>query len=342
MRCRRKELVNLLKLSKRFVSKSDFGETTCFMPGKIIGYDGMIFMQVPFAEADVTCAFDLEKLLSVVEGAGGEEVELKLKDGVIEFSSNDTKAELKVKEDVSVFVEAVDVSGVKFKRLPEDLLDAMFLVSFSTSKDIANKVFSCVCVDGDMVFATDNFRVSKYKLKKFINVTFLVPASSVSRLVGFSKEFPLVEFAYDGVFVHFRSKEGAVFSCRLFLDEEFPSKDTILSVFRVEGKRFEFPEGVKDAVKAVSFLVKDQFELDRVVSVSVKGGKVVCRAEKEGEWVEKVVPCGKREKFQFLCNPDFLVEALERAFEVTVGKESILFRSKDGRFEHLVALYVEE
>jgi len=338
---RKDKLAGLLKLLRRLVDKSNvLGETICFLPGKLVGYDGMVSMQIPF-DTDLSCGIEPDKLLSVLNGVKDSEVDLSLRDGVLKLSSADTKAELKVNTDIEMF-EVFDTSSIKFKPLPRDLPDAMYLVSFSTSRDITNKVFSCVYVDGDMLFATDNFRVSKYTLAEPVDASFLIPAPSIVKLISFSKEFPLKGFTWDGAWIHFTGKGGAMFSCRLFLDEEFPKRDAILPLFEIEGKEFCFPPEVKEAVEVVSFLVKDQFELDRIVSITIRKDKVICRAEREGEWVEKIVPFQGNEEFQFLCNPTFMIEALGRAFEVVVGERSILFRSQSGSFEHLVALCIEE
>jgi hypothetical protein len=271
--------------------------------------------------------------MKVVFGLTEEEFDLSLEDGQVIVDSGQTRSGI-MTFDGPLFEIIDEMLGAKEKwsGLPDDFNQAVFLCMFSVAKDVSRGVMAHLSISGDRVVSSDDLRISEYKIKSSLKKSFLLPLSSVIELAKLS----MTGFVLKDNWVHFNNKEGMVFSSCVLLDDFMQYEDFL----KVEGNHLQLPEGLKALVVGVTVFAEGEFDLDKKVSVVVDKNKIICKGEKESGWIEKRMDFPyKGKKLEFLVNPLFFSQVLDKSTEVIIGEGVAMFRS--GPFRHVMSLPIK-
>jgi len=326
-----KFLEKLVTLKPALYTKGiiDQADHFLFTETEIISYNDRFSIRTPFQSSE-KFSVPGQEFLNLIVNLKTDTFDLSVEENQVLVSAGNTRSGINIyRGGLFDIVEDMFTGKETWKKLSSDFNEAVFLCMFSISKDVSRGWMSCLVVDKGKVLSSDDLRISQYNLKTPLDSTFLIPLSSTVEL----SKLPVIEFSLNPSWIHFRTKDGVVFSSRLVL-VDVPSAD---DYFNVTGDTLTLPDGLKEAVEGVSIFAEGEFDMDKRIEVFVQDGKVVCRGEKERGWIEKdVLFKYKGKKLEFLVNPIFFSQILSKSTKIIVSKDAALFES--GPFRHLMSL----
>ena len=323
--------------SKAIVEQTDH---YLFFEDKISTYNEMICISCPFdiGFSGSVKAIEFYKLLASISS---EEISLELEKGqiVVETKSSSFGMAYSDSGPIHDLVKAVIFKDLSWRTLPKGLKQAIVLCSFSASKNMTTPYLTGVCVKGQDVMSSDDYRVSWYELEKGLRRAFLIPASSAVCL----REYEFEEYCLETGWMYFKDKDGLVFGARL-LGEEFPAEKAKSIFPQKEREGFALPKELKKAVDKTAVLMQSDPVLDRKLTLTFfkEGKKNRVKAEakkKEVGWFSEIFDMeeGPEKEFSITINPVFLEEILNYAVILCpVSETHVLFLSDN--FKHFVSL----
>jgi len=333
-----KELVRTLKMVMPGLGGKSVIEQAnhfVFTPKRIVTFNDQICVSHPFPCGDITpFSAPSDELFSILSGIKEEEIEVTISEGKMKIETESTTAEISIKEEGHIFSNIKFLDDIEItvrEEIPEGFIEGVKLCLFSVSRDITRGFLSCVSINEDSVLSSDDCRISWYKMKGKMR-SVLIPLVSASKLI----QYEVKQFIIDSSWIHFFTEDNVVFSSRI-LSDEFPE---CAEAFEVEGVNLSLPKEMKDAITSTSIFSEGMTELDRVISIDVKKGKISCKSENQtGKLIKKMKIDYDGPEFSFYANPFFMSQVLEHLTKITVGKSKALFSS--GSFLHVMALPVE-
>lgn len=304
-----------------------------FTGGRVITYNDEISISHPIEDFDIEGAVKAEELYKFLNKVNDDDIDVKLAKGEIRLSCGRSKAGLTLQEEIKLpFGEAGERDD--WYGLPEDVLKAMHFCMFSCSKDMSKPVLSCVNVDKQgKVESSDDLRITQVDIDFLPVNTFLIPATSVREL---SKYNP-THIAEGKGWVHFKTEEGTVFSCRVF-DDNFPE---VGHFFGTVGKQIKIPSTTTDVLERASIFSKRDHPLDELVQVEFEKNRMKIRAEGGVGWFEEEVNVKFRDDpVAFHINPSFLHQMANHVNTCVLGNNVMEFTG--GNWRHIVCLRTEE
>ncbi len=334
------ELLNILnKLKPGLASKAIVEQSTHFIfLGKIVAtFSDQIAVIYPF-QTPFPFSVKGEEFHRIISGIEEEELTIYPEENHLIISSEGTVAGIDTivdeKDKVEHLIESLSEQMKKWKKLPEDFIQGMFLTMFSAAKNLASGTLACVSVDGKNIFSCDTIRASWYTSTGEMP-TCLLPAKDVQDLVKYPN---FVEYCESDNWMHFRTKDKMTFSVKKVLDKFTDIKKFFLNA---SGDKIELPEKLAETLKSISFLAEGDMDLHRIVTITLSKGKIVCKAKKEIGWVEKKIACAyKGKQREFMINPLFLSEILNRTNIMILSETAALFKTDN--FQHMILLPVED
>lgn len=332
---KRQELLDALELVRPGLAKEEVIEQTTFFAfagGNVLTYNDEISISHPVKGlVELEGAVKAEELYQLLGKLDKEDLELGEGEGELLVKAGKTRAGIALQKEIKLPLEEIGGKG-KWKKLPEEFLDAIKFTMFSCSKDTSRPVLTCINVREDgIIESTDNFRLTRYQLGGKIPVkSFLLISSSAKDLI----KYDINQIAEGDSWIHFKSGKGTVFSCRTFLDD-YPSLDELL---KVKGAKLEIPKGVDDSLKRAAIFSKRENELEEEALISFEKGKLKVRGQGPTGWLEEELDIKyKGKKVTISVNPHFLQAILPKVTECVLAEGSMKFEGED--WVHLVALF---
>jgi hypothetical protein len=263
-----------------------------------------------------------------------EEIDLTLIDSQLKIKAKGTKAGISVSFDTTVvdIIKGLPLDTVEWNDLPKNFLEGLSLCLFSATNDVSQGYLSCIGIQANKLFSSDNIRVSQFTMDTDMNINILFPATSAMELVRNKVDL----FGIKDSWAYFQDENGVVFGCRLVAGE-YPD---ISSYFEsIEGADLEFPKGTKDVVLSTLVMVEGEAILDKVLNVAVSSEGIVFKSEKGTGWVEKTVESKyEGNAFKFMVNPILFSQVLEKTSHMTICEDRAFLQF--GSFAHIMALPV--
>lgn len=335
MKIKRQELLDALTAIRPGLARKAILEQTMdfiFTREEVLAYNDKICISHPF-RTDFECSIPAEQMYKVLASMSQKELELTYKGGNLLLKEGKMSAKLVATKGIPSIVEKLGLEDLenKWKELPKDFLEGLFLCMFSASQDMSQPYLTCICVDQNIMTSSDELRISQYMLEETdFKDTFLIPAKSVEELV----RFKVVEYYLGKAWVYFRTKEGVIF-CSRIISGEYPD---CTSYFEFEGVRLYLPSELKDSVETALIMADGAFDIDKRIEVNISDGMIECLGENEMGWVKKIVKMkSKKKEVSFSINPIFFSEILSRTKVMICGTEKALFQTD--KFKHLILLY---
>jgi len=337
MKIKRQDLIDILAGLKPALAKTEIiNQATHFIftGEQILTYNDRICIRHPFT-SDFSGSVPSDEFYKVLNQMSGDEINLEVKDGMLLFSSGELKGALSISSDGDIIslVELLDVPSFEskgWKSLPDNFKEAITFCMFSASKVLSLDVLSALFVDTDRVISSDNMRISIYFLNGSLECGFLLPVSAVEELVKLAK---ITDFILGDSWIHFRLVDKVIFSCRLFLGQDYHMVDDI---FDFETCEVTLPNGLKSSIEATSVLASGN-ETEKIIDVLIDKGRVKCKGQKEIGWVEsdqKIDYNGPEVRFGI--HPHLLLQILNQTSVMEYGEGKAIFKSDS--FEHLICL----
>lgn len=304
-----------------------------FLEDRVVTYNDEISISHPVKGLDVTGAVKAQALYDFLNKIKRDEIEVEWEENHVIIKAGRSKAGLVFESEVKLPIDEEIGEVGKWKKLPENFIEALKFCHHCCSRDMSRPVLTCVSVEKEKVQASDSYQIVAYDLSGKMPAAFLIPASAVKELV----RYPVKEMAMGESWVHFRSEEGTVFSSRI-INNEFPDTSKHLEI---EGVEFSFPKNVHEMLERARIFSKKEMSADMpIITVSVKGGQVKLSAKNEYGWFEEEARVKyDGEPFTFCVGVDFLISIFNKLQNCVIGEGKIGF-SGEG-WKHVVAMVVE-
>lgn len=333
MKTKREDLLKALSLVSSGLKQTNIIEQSShfiFQDNHIITYNDSVSVVIPF-EHDLKCSISSSEFLSILKGLKAKILLLKQKTNKIFIKTQSTKAELACVVDGSIndYIDSLELQKKrKWKKLTEDFFQGLKMCMFSASKDESVPYLTCLNVNKDSVYSTDDLRISKYNLTSPIKDSFLIPANAVKELL----KYKITSYCLEDAWVYFKNEDGLIFCSRIVVDE-YPDVE---AEFTFEGKNITLPEKLIDSITTASILAEGDSDIDKKIMVVIDDGKIKVKGENNLGWIESEIEMKEKTKIEFEINPYHFSEILKMTQQMMVGEDRALFEMDN--FKHLVAL----
>jgi hypothetical protein len=287
-------------------------------------YNDHLCISYPF-KTGIVASVNADALNGVLNKIGDTEIVLSIDDNSIVISGTKTRAGL-ITTDIA---KHITISGA-WQTLPKDFIHGLSLCAFSAADNMSMGLLYCLFVENNKIYSSDNFRISRYEMESDMQVKFLIPSRSAEEVT----KFDVKEFSLDDSWIHFKSDNGAIFSCRIVAGNY---KD-VNPFFQTQGKEFTLPQEIRKYVDASLIMAEGKREFEKRIEMTVSPKLITIKGETQIGWIESKVPCDIdiEEEFKISINPIFLNEILSKTTKVIVGEGKALFQSEN--FDHVMVL----
>ncbi len=332
MKINKKTILKALEIVKPGLANKEMIEQTtsfCFIKGNVITYNDEVSVSCPVKDIDLEGAVNATELYSFINKVKTEEFDLEVKENEILLKAGRSKAGLTLQSEVLLPIEEIG-KVKKWKAIPEDFLEALRFTMGSCSTNMSDPKLTCVHVNKTILEAADNFRFAYYELENKLSVkAFLLPASSCSKVIKMKP----VSIAEGEGWIHFRTKEKAVLSCRLF-EEKYVNTTPLL---KVKGKPILFPKTIIGILERAEIFSKRDFMLDEQVTIRLENKKLLMKSQSDSGWFEekdKVNYSG--DSVEFVISPYLLKDILNKTNKAILGTNRLMFEEKNWKYVTLL------
>jgi len=333
------DLQKALEIVKPGLANSEVIEQStsfAFMEGRVVTYNDEISISHPVEGLNITGAVAAEELYKLLHKIKKEEIEISVGDNEVLLKAGRAKAGLILHTEITLPLEEIGEQG-KWRKLPEDFIEAVKMAVGSCSRDMNKPVLTCVHVNSEgFVEGSDGFRIMKYQLKeidKFPVKTFLIPASSAVQLIHLKP----VKIAKGQGWVHLQTEEGTIISCRTF-EESFPDTAAFL---KIEGVPIEFPDKMEEILDRAIVFSKGGHFLDEEVTVTLTKQRIKVNSRNDSGWFEEETRIEfKDDPVHFTITPYLLKDILSKTNTCILNEACLKFEGNE--WEYLALLKEEE
>lgn len=344
----RKELLEVCKALVPGLATSEMIDQAThfvFFNDTIATYNDQICVIVPFytgLECSVKAKY-FHKLIDLVDSDSVVLSQVKRdNENYVTVKGKGFNFKLSAVEEGSVreYIKSIDLDSITWKALPDWVLDAFSLCSFSIASSAIILHLTGICVSGTDVLSSDRFRISWFKSKKKLGQDFIIPGKSIPHLI---KHDPTHYCIGDG-WIHFKNAMGIIFSVVL-IAEEYPDVKSFFNVELKEENKIQIDRAKFKTVIHRSKVLLDEVDwIDKKVKLHFEGKEVRCFSEQEGAGsFEEFITLKSAidGEFTITVNPEFLEQALERVVDIYyVDNSRVVLTSSN--FKHVISLVKEE
>ena len=328
MKINKKNLLKALEIVKPGLANKEMIEQTtsfCFIKGNVVTYNDEISISCPLKEITFEGAVNSNELYSYVSRVKADELEMEIKDNEILLKAGRSKAGLTLHSDITLPIEEIGKIK-KWKKLPEDFLEALQFTMGACSRDMSKPKLTCVHINKDILESADNYRLANYVLKDKVSAKpFLLPATSCAKVVKMKP----TEISEGKGWVHFKTKEKAILSCRLF-EEKYADTSSLL---KVKGTRILFPKTIIGILDRAEIFAKRDFQLDEQVVIYLHEKKLIVKSESDSGWFEekaRVKYTG--DPIKFIISPYLLKDILNKTTKGILGDNRLMFKEENWKY----------
>jgi DNA polymerase III sliding clamp (beta) subunit (PCNA family) len=335
MKINRQELLTALgKVKPGLANKEMIEQSTsfAFMGEKIVTYNDEISISHPVKNLNITGAVKAEELYKLLGKLKKDEIEVEITDNEILLTSGKAKAGLTLQQEITLPLDEIEIGAWKKLPDPEEFKKALSFVLFSASKDMSRPILTCLHIGkAGYIEASDNQRLTRYQIKKLPIDIPLFPAFFINELLKY--DFTHVCLSKGKGWVHFKTDEETIFSCRCF-PGEFPNTSHLLEV---EGKEITFPKTINEILDRAIIFAKQDFAADENITVDIKDKKIQIRAEGPSGWFEEQANIRYSDNpLSFVINVNLFKDIINQSPSCIIGERCLKFTGEN--WEHIVML----
>ena len=320
MKVDREVLLNQLELVNSGLSKNDVLEqSSCYVfhDGKVITFNGEVACRHECC-LKIEGAVRAEPLNTILSKLVEETVEIntgtsKDEEGELLIKGKGRKTGIRLENDILLPVTDIP-SPKKWHKLPENFMESLRMVHHCVSKESKYRELTCVHFHPERIEASDNFQVTRFDIKLPIKKSVLIEGTSAGSL----SRLDVIELAYSQDWLHFRTSDKLVFSCRRYLDE-YPELGPLLEF---EGKPITMPKGLIDAADKAQVFSKEAEE--NQVLVELRADRLRIKGEGSSGWFTEVKKVRyKGAPMSFRIDPSLLQELLKKHTECEITDDRL-------------------
>lgn len=332
------ELLNALEIVRPGLSNKEIMEQStsfAFIDGQVVTFNDEISIRHPVKGLTINGAVPATALYQLLRKVNKDEIEITEESNQILISAGRSKAGLAMEAKISLPIEETIQPG-KFHALPEDFISAVqFALPCCDGNSKGSKpMLSCVHVnDSGFVEGSNGNRIAHYKLKGKMPVkTFLVPATSMRALL----RLPITKIAEGKGFIHFKTDEGTMMSCRLF-EDDFPDTSPFLTIKNAQ--KLTLPKSIIDIMDRAGAL-SGVCASDLNIKLSLNKNRVKVTNKSDFGWFEEESNAQYTgEPMTLIVTPYNMKVALEETKDCEYNEN--IMRFKTDNWTYVVTLSVE-
>ena len=299
MDVKRKELLSALQKCMPGVETGavllEGADTFIFSDGKILTYNDHVSVTVPFiADASklevsdevLTGAVKAKEFYKLLSKLNNDELKIVQSENSWILKCGAAKAELTLLESTILErAKGLSVEIKEWKPLSEFFNDALQQCQFTSNRSAMSGI---ILKDG-LMMSTDEMRINLYSIGDGSGA-FWIAQEAANELM---KMTSVIEYGLNNSWVHFRTKDGVVFSCKRLQDEKYPF-EKVKSLFEShqiteDDLKFEMPADLPAAAERASVFSTDIDSYSTIQLTFSKEGIEIYSKRSTGKFVEKVL-----------------------------------------------------
>ena len=333
MKINKEELQKALEKVKPGLANKEIIEQStsfAFVEDKVVTYNDEISISHPVKGLNFTGAVKAQELYQYLNKIKQEEIDISWDENQFKITAGKAKAGLIFQKEVSLPIEEIGKIS-KWKNLPKTFIEALKFCKTSCSTDMSRPILTCIEVNKEgIVKSSDGYRLTSYSLSEEMPIdTFLIPATSANELI----KYDITQITKGEGWVHFKTKENTIFSCRVF-DDAYPDTKRL---FEVEGKAINIPMKMISSLDRASVFAKKEFNNDSKIIVKLEEKQMTLSAQADFGWFEENLRVNYLdEPIEFETHPIFLAEILTQVKSCILGKDRMKFEGEN--WSHVLSL----
>ena len=332
----REELLYALEKVKPGVAAKEIIEQTThfsFLGNVVATYNDEISIRHPVKfDTPIYGVVKAEELYELLSKLTGETIAIEVTESELVLNAKNVTAGLTLQSEVLLPLGEINLLD-EWRPLPKKFTQALHFCLPAITTDMSFPALSCINVRQDgIVEASDNFRLSRYNMGKKMPVpTFLLPGKAAKTLINFD----VVETSDGGGWKHFKTKEGTIFSARVF-EDTFPDTEAS-GIVDVEGDTVVLPETLIGVMERATIFAKREHKLDAEATITIGNKRIKVESRSDYGWFSEERNLRYTgEPRTIIVQPEFLHEILPKLTSCIIGPNSIKFTSEE--WEHVIRL----
>jgi len=220
--------------------------------------------------------------------------------------------------------------------LPEGFLEGVGFSLFSAANDPAKGVLNNVFVTNEYVYSSDNFRLTRYKMKESMPYDVLIPVI-LAKLFNDRKPTQ-IGLPEKGNWIHFRNENNLVLSSRTVAGEEFPDSSDF---FNQEGEEISLPDDIGPALQRTEIMAEGDHPHEKRMTMQLSENEIICKGQGPNGWIKEKIKCEyDGPELTIITSPIQLLEILNKTKQLKVCERFLVFETDV--FSHVVAKFTQE
>lgn len=332
LKVNREEFIKVLEQVQPGLSPREIvQQSSCyvFKDGKIVTFNQEVACQAKSnMPKEFKGAVQAAPLLAILRQLPDDWINIEGRADKFVINGKNRQSGIVMEKEVLLPIDSIDTPK-EWKALHEDFTDAIGIVQECASKDQSTFTFTCIHIHPKYMEACDNFQLTRYALNTGVESSFLVRRDSL-------KHVPAFDFTHISVtktWVHFKTTDGVVMSCRRYL-EKFEDLSHLL---KDVGSPTVLPKALSEAAKRCQEFSSQNSDED-LVQIELKNSRLRIKGEGASgyHWeLKRLKYDGPPMKFRIA--PNLLVELLKRHTDCKISKKHRLIVN-GGKFVYAVCL----
>jgi len=307
-----------------------------FMDGRVTTYNDEISISHPIPNLGIEGAIQSTELYQMLAKLKKDEIEADVDENELILKAGRAKIGITLQQEITLPLEQIGEQG-KWKKLPEDFIQAIQFALGACSRDMSRPVLTCIHVNQEegCIESSDSLRLVQIGLESQIPIkSFLIPASSAIELV----KLPVTKVATGKGWIHFKTEEDTVFSSRIF-EDKYPELTPFMGV---EGIEITFPRTISDILDRAGVFAKRDHFLDEVIVVHIADNRIKVSSRSESGWFEEEANTRYNDSpVSFLIVPYLLKDILSETRTCVICEDRLKFEGLNWKYVSVLREEVE-
>lgn len=313
------DLKTALEVVKPAISNKEIVEQAnsfAFMGDRVVTFNDEFSISHPTSILDLHGVIKADELYGWLAKIKKEEIEIEQQDNEIIFSCGKSKIGLRLKDMEMPIEEVGELPKKGWKKVPANFIEALIFCSPCCSTDFAKPILRCVNIEGNLVQASDSYKLAKFIIDSEMEYL-LIPATSIREVIKMNP----ISYCKKQGWVHFKTENETIISCRV-LDDAFPNTSKVMDF---EGIDLKLPANLLENLERAQVFSKNE-----AIKVSMEKRKLTISSSIEEGWIEESSNLKyDGEPFTFMVNPDSLKVILNKSHEALMGTGRIKFEGEN-------------
>ncbi len=265
---REKMLAALAAVTPGLATKEVVEQSSCFVftNNRIITFNDEISCSVDSPLEGVEGAVKATPLFQLLNKMSEETLDIFPQDSELRVHGARRRSGVRMEAEVELPVDAIDLPE-KWRKLPEEFLNAARIVSRCAGADDSEFCLTCIHIHSDFVEACDDIQAARYPLAIKLQQPIIIRRDALKHTFGMD----MVAYGETEDWFHLRNKAGMIVSCRRYV-EEYPDLDQT-GIFKPGKGKIKLPQGLVSAAEKAAVFSSENVEMNNVI-IDLRTGKL--------------------------------------------------------------------